>query len=43
MGYDADTALTAVRLSFTRAAKESEITPAARATVAAVRAAGGGA
>ncbi|MGJ9402539.1 cysteine desulfurase family protein [Arthrobacter sp. KK5.5] len=38
MGLDADTALTAVRLSFTRRVKEGEITTAARSLVAAVRA-----
>lgn len=43
MGYDADTALTAVRLSFTRRVKEAEITTAARSLVAAVRAVAGSA
>ncbi|MGG5751780.1 cysteine desulfurase family protein [Zafaria sp. Z1313] len=42
MGFDADTALTAVRFSFTRQVKEAEMTTAARATVASVRAVAGG-
>jgi len=41
MGYDADTAQTAVRLSFSRGVKEAEIAQAARATVAAVKAVAG--
>ncbi|MFB0833175.1 cysteine desulfurase family protein [Arthrobacter halodurans] len=42
MGYDPDTALTAVRLSFGRGVKEAELTTAARGVVAAVRAVAGG-
>ena len=41
MGYDQDTAHTAVRLSFTRTVKEAEIATAARAVVAAVKAIAG--
>lgn len=41
MGYDEDTAHTAVRLSFTRTVKEAEIATSARAVVAAVRAIAG--
>ncbi|MFL4474399.1 cysteine desulfurase family protein [Paeniglutamicibacter sp. MACA_103] len=41
MGYDEDTAHTAVRLSFTRTVKEAEIATAARAVVAAVKAIAG--
>ncbi|MET1036593.1 MAG: cysteine desulfurase family protein [Arthrobacter sp.] len=42
MGYDPDTALTALRLSFGRGVKEAELTTAARSVVAAVRAVAGG-
>lgn len=41
MGYEEDTAHTAVRLSFTRTVKEAEIATAARAVVAAVQAIAG--